>query len=86
MRNIEMGGITPEENPEQIINELQQLFQDWVKENPELAEKVKAELLDIAGYDKETLSDDGWAIIKAPINQLPAFGTFCGSENNKAFG
>jgi hypothetical protein len=82
---IELGGIVPDKNSVQTIKELQQSFHDWLKECPELAEKVKAELLSIAGYDEKTLSNDGWVIIKAPIDQLPAFGTFCGSKNNKAF-
>ena len=81
---IEMGGITPE-NPEQTIRDLQRSFQDWLNENPELAKKVKAELISIAGYDETELAEDGWVIIKAPIDQLPTFSTFCGSKNNKAF-
>jgi hypothetical protein len=85
MGSIEMGGMAPEKNPEQIINELQKSFQDWLKEKPELAEKVKAELLGIAGYDENTLSDEGWVIIKASIDQLSTFGTFCGSKNNNVF-
>lgn len=84
--NIEkMGNGSLEKEPKKIIAELEKSFQDWLKENPDLAEKVKSELIGIYGYDETEMSDEGMAIIKVPPEELSIFGTFAGRIDNKAF-
>ena len=80
-----MGGASPEKEPKIIIAELEKSFQDWLKENPDLAEKVKSELISIYGYDEIEMNDEDMAIIKVPLGELSIFGTFAGRSDNKAF-
>jgi len=77
--------IPNEKDPKILIAELEKSFQDWIGENPDLAGKVKKDLIGIFGYDESEISTDGLAIIKAPIEKLSIFGTSCGTVGNKAF-
>ena len=80
------GAGSPEKEPRIIIAELEKSFQEWLKENPEQGEKIKSELLGIAGQSESELNSDGMTIIKIPAGELSIFGTFCGTKDNKAFG
>jgi len=81
-----MGAGSPEKEPRAIIAELEKSFQEWLKEEPEQAEKIKAGLLGIAGQSEAELNADEMIIIKVPVSELSIFGTFCGTKGNKAFG
>ena len=82
----QVGAGSPEKNPKIIIAELEKSYQDWLKENPDLARKVKNELVKISGQAEAEMSDEGLAIVKIPIGKLSIFGTFCGTRGNQAFG
>jgi len=86
MSTEKMDSGSDKKEPKIIIAELEQSFQDWLKENPDLAEKIKGELMSIYGYDEAEMSAEGMAIIKVPLGQLSIFSTFCGTSGNKAFG
>lgn len=84
--SIEHVGVgSPEKEPKIIIAQCEKSFQDWLKNEPKEAEKIKSEILNITGQSEVELSDDDMAIIKIPTDELSIFGTFCGAKGNKAF-
>ncbi len=84
--NIEkMGGGSTEKEPKIIIAELEKSFQDWLKENSDLAKQIKDGLIHIFGYDEAEMSNEGMAIIKVPLGKLSIFSTSCGMADNKPF-
>ncbi len=82
-------GPTGEKTHEELLLEFKKDFEDWLKMNPEIAQELKQELLEMAGIEENELVDKEMGfdlgVIKIPVEQLSIFGTSCGDVGNKAF-
>jgi len=92
MKEIFEGGVTPheqEKTPEEIIKEFKDDFEKYLKENPNVASKLKKEILSMAGVEENELVDEDmgfdFGVVKIPVEKLTLFGTSCGVVGNKAF-
>jgi len=71
------------------IDEFGESFQDWLKQDPEINERLKVELLQVAGVSENELVDSNMgfdmSLVKVPVGELSVFGTATGKSGNKAF-
>jgi len=78
-----------EKTPEEIIQGFKDDFEKYLSENPELAQKLKQEILSMAGVGESEMVNPqmnyDFGIIKVPVAELIRFGTACGEIDNKAF-
>ncbi len=74
---------------EKKISEFKANFEAWLKENQDLALKIKESLLRTAGLSEDELTSPemgfDFGFIKVPVSELVPFGTSCGNTGNKCF-
>ncbi len=87
--SLEQGPKGPEKNLGEKIAEFKSSFEGWLKENSEIAQQLKKELLERAGVEESELVDPeagfDMGLLKIPVGELPIFGTACGTRGNKPF-
>jgi hypothetical protein len=60
-------------------------FENWSRENGNIAAALKKELLDLAGVEEPELKDYGFDFLHIPLKDLADFSTGCGQIGNKPF-
>ncbi len=87
--SIEQGPKGPEKSIQEKISEFKSDFENWLKENPDVAKQLKSELLEMAGVEEGELIDPDagfdMGLLKIPVNELSIFGSACGTIGNKPF-
>lgn len=75
--------------PTEIIQEMKDAFETFLKESPAVAAELKNEVLELAGVREGELvnlsMDFDFGLVKIPLAKLGLFGTNCGKVDNKAF-
>lgn len=75
----------PEKTIAEHISGFKHDFEQWLQENPALAQQLKQELLSMAGLEEGELTRFNLDFLKIPASELTVFGTVCGKVGNKAF-
>jgi len=72
------------EAAQKLLSELKQSLEDWSKGDPELAEKVKSELIDWSGLEDPSLFDEEerqyFNVVRIPVELLDRFGIAYGTK------
>ena len=74
--------------PETIIQGFKDDFQRFLKENPDVVEVLKKDILAAGGLSEMELIDEemgyDFGLVKVPVEALDSFGTSCGYVDNTA--